>query len=140
MTYPVVLRRDDNGTVLVSFRDFPEAHTYGDDREEALARAREALATVIDAYIRDRRELPVPSKRRGPSVELSPIMEAKVALYRAMREQNVGKAELSRRLGCHLPQIDRLLDIQHASRLDQLEQALAAVGKRITLTVTDAHA
>jgi hypothetical protein len=28
---------DDNGTVMVSFRDLP-AHTFGDDREDALGR------------------------------------------------------------------------------------------------------
>ena len=49
-----------------------------------------------------------------------------------MRAQRVGKAELGRRLNCHLPQIDRLLDLGHDSRLDQLEAALAALGKRLT--------
>jgi len=36
------------------------------------------------------------------------------------------------------PQVDRLLDLGHASRLDQIEQALAAPGKRLTLDVADA--
>jgi antitoxin HicB len=40
-----------------------------------------------------------------------------------MRAGKIGKAELARRLHCHLPQIDRLLDLNHASRLDQLEAA-----------------
>ena len=55
-----------------------------------------------------------------------------------MREQGIGKAELARRLQCHLPQIDRLLDLEHASRLDQLEQAFAAVGKRLEVAISDA--
>ena len=52
MEYPITLARDTNGTVLVSFVDFPEAHTFGDDILDALRRAPEALATVIDAYTR----------------------------------------------------------------------------------------
>jgi antitoxin HicB len=41
-------------------------------------------------------------------------------------------------LGWHGPQIDRLLDLNHASRLDQIEAALAALGKRLTLDLADA--
>ncbi len=55
-----------------------------------------------------------------------------------MRAADVGKAELARRLNCHLPQIDRLLDLAHASRLDQLEQAFAALGKRLEVAIQDA--
>src|SRR4051794_1296612 len=61
MEYPITLARDTNGTVLVSFVDFPEAHTFGEDVPDALRRAPDALATVIDAYIKDRRDLPLPS-------------------------------------------------------------------------------
>ena len=61
--YPIILTRDDNGTVLVDFVDFPEAHTFGASEAEALARARDALATVIDAYIKDKREIPLPSAK-----------------------------------------------------------------------------
>jgi antitoxin HicB len=61
-----------------------------------------------------------------------------VLLYRAMRERGVRKADLARRLGWHGPQIDRLLDLNHASRLDQIEAALAALGKRLTLDLADA--
>jgi antitoxin HicB len=42
------------------------------------------------------------------------------------------------RLHCHLPQIDRLLDLGHASLLDQIEFALLAVGKRLTISVEGA--
>ena len=55
----------------------------------------------------------------------------KVMLYQGMRDQGVGKAELARRLGWHLPQVDRALDIQHHSRLNQLDAALGAIGRQL---------
>jgi antitoxin HicB len=138
MNYRVKLERDDNDTVLVDFPDFPEAHTFGDDEADALRRAEDALATVIDAYIKARRDIPRPSvPPRGPYVAVPPLIEAKVAVYRAMRARKVGKAELARRLGWHLPQVDRVLDVRHNSRLDQLDAAAAAVGKRLVVTVRD---
>ena len=140
MHYAVRLTKDDNGTILVTFPDVPEAVTFGDTKEEALARAPDALATAIEIYIKDRRPLPEPSasKAAGPVVEIPPVMAVKVALYQAMRQQKVGKAELARRLHWHLPQVDRLLDVRHASRIDQLAAGLGAVGKRLLLTVEDA--
>ena len=121
---------EEGDRVLVDFPDFPEAHTWGDDRDEALARAVGALATIIGACMRDRQPVPPPSSRkRGPTVPLPPLTVANVELYNAMLEQKVSKAELGRRLNWHLSQVDRVLDLRHASRMDQIEHALAAVGK-----------
>lgn len=137
LQYPVRLSRDDNDTFLVEVPDIPEAVTFGDTKEEALARASDALATALEAYIKDRRDIPEPSAAAGPRVTLPALVAAKVDLYREMRANHVGKAELGRRLHWHLPQVDRLLDVHHDSRLDQLEQAFAALGKRLEVRVVD---
>ena len=52
-------------------------------------------------------------------------------LYREMREQGIGKAELARRLGWHLPQVDRILDVHHNSRMDQVDAAMGAIGRHL---------
>ncbi|MES1255724.1 MAG: type II toxin-antitoxin system HicB family antitoxin [Acidobacteriota bacterium] len=139
--YPVTLKRDDNGTILVGFPDFPEAHTFGDTVENALAHASDALATVIDAYIKDRRDLPDPSEKRSRyHVAVPALVAAKTLMYRIMRDSRVGKAELAKRLDVHLPQVDRLLDVHHGSQVSQLEAAFAALGKRLIIDVEDAPA
>jgi antitoxin HicB len=88
----------------------------------------------------DRQSIPRACKPRGGqrAVALPALAAAKVALYEAMRDRGVRKTELARRLGVHLPQVDRLLDLRHGSRLDQVEDALRAVGKELVLTVQDA--
>jgi antitoxin HicB len=132
LRYPVRLAKDDNGTFLVTFPDFPEAHTFGDTKEEAVARAGDALETIIDAYIRGRRPVPTPASTSAtPGVSLPALVAAKVQLYEAMRTSDIGKAELARRLNVHLPQVDRLLDLRHGSKLDQLEAAARALGGRL---------
>ena len=98
---------------------FPELTTFGDDREEALARAVHALEEAIAARIHDRKDIPEPS-RGAAYVVLPTLTSVKVMLYQGMREQGVGKAELARRLGWHMPQVDRVLDVEHRSRLDQM--------------------
>ena len=61
----------------------------------------------------------------------------KVMLYQGMREQAIGKAELARRLGWHLPQVDRVLDIRHRSRLDRMDAALGAITCRLEVRARD---
>ena len=52
-----------------------------------------------------------------------------------MRAERVGKAALAKRLGVALPQIDRLLDLRHHSRVDALESAFAALGRSMRIVV-----
>ena len=136
LAYPIVLE-DDDGAVLAMSPDFPELTTFGDDRAEALARAGGALQEAIAARIHDRKDIPPPSPGE-PCAILPTLTVVKVMLYQSMREQGIGKAELARRLGWHMPQVDRVLDVQHRSRLDQMDAALAAMGRR--LEVRDAPA
>ena len=137
MRYPAKMTREGN-RVLISFPDFPNIHTFGDDEAEALARGADALETMIAAMIADREDIPEPSRAKGKSINLSALAAAKIALYRLMRAEGIGKAELGRRLNCHLPQVDRLLDLRHASRFDQVEAAFGVLGKRLEIQVRDA--
>jgi antitoxin HicB len=62
--YPVILKPDSNGTLLVTFPDVPEAITFGADEANALNHAVDALETAFMAYIEDRRPIPRPSAIR----------------------------------------------------------------------------
>lgn len=93
-----------------------------------------ALETALTFYVEGHRDLPPPSQAAGrPSVRPSALVCAKLALYQAMREQGISKASLARRLAWHLPQVDRVLDLTHASRLEQVETALAALGRELMI-------
>jgi len=139
LRYRVRLSKDTNGTILVEFPDVPGAVTFGEDREEALRRAPDAIETVFIGYMTARRDIPMPrAGAKGPFATLPALTEAKLALYTAMRTAKMSKAELARRLNCHMPQVDRLLDLRHASGLDQMEAAFRALGKQLSVNVRDA--
>jgi antitoxin HicB len=135
LRYSVKLSKDTNGAILVGVPDVPEAHTFGEDWEEALLRAVDAIETALMIYISQRRDLPTPRPGKRPFVTLPALSEAKLALYTAMRTTKTGKAELARHLNCHLPQVDRLLDLRHSSRL---EAAFRALGKRLSVQIDEA--
>jgi antitoxin HicB len=140
-SYPAILTSDsDSGGFTVTFRDVPEAITEGDTREEALLRAEDALESALAMYIAAKEPLPIasPAGASEVSVPLSGLGMAKTALYQAMREQGVGNAELARRLRWHLVQVSRVIDPRHASKMEQVEAALAALGLRLIVDVAKA--
>lgn len=61
LAYPIDLT-DDDGTLLVTAPDFPELTTFGGDREEAIARAADALEEAIAARISRGEPIPAPSE------------------------------------------------------------------------------
>ena len=128
LDYPVILT-PDQGAILVTFPDVPEAITFGATIDEALLHAVDALETGLSFYVEARKPLPEASVRPElPTVRPSVLEGVKLAIYREMTLQGIRKADLARRLGWKAPQVDRLFDLSHASRLDQLEAAAKALG------------
>jgi antitoxin HicB len=68
----------------------------------------------------------------------SVVSSAKAELYTALRSSGITKAELARRTGIHKQRVERLLDIDHASRIEQLEAAFAAPNKRLVIEIQNA--
>ena len=140
LAYPAQFEPEGEGFV-VTFPDIPEAITEGNSVTEAMEYAVDVLQTILSEYINRRMEIPRPRRARGKKVRwvrLPALAEAKIGLYRSMRAGNVRKAGLARRIGWQKSQVDRLLDLKHASRLDQIERALKALDKRLTVQVEDA--
>ncbi len=135
MRYPMKLKPAGEGGFVVTFPDIPEAITQGDDYDSALAMGLDALITSLDFYFADRRPVPLPSRvKRGYSVvELPPSVVAKVLLLNAMLAGEVRPSELAKQLGVTKQEVNRLLDLRHATKIDAVANALRALGKSLEL-------
>lgn len=129
------------GGFVVTFPDFDWGVTQGEDEAEANEMAADALALMIQDYIDNGRELPQPRKLRGRNyrtIQLPALQDAKVELYRAFLASGIRKSELARRLVIPKTVVDRLFDLRHRSRLDQIEAAFRALGKKLSIDIRDA--
>jgi antitoxin HicB len=136
--YPVDLTKDGEG-YIVQFPNVPEALTVGSDIDNALMWAQDALVVALSGYVDEKRDIPKPSKpaKNQYTVALPPMAASKLAIYQAMRNNNVSQAELAEKLNCDARQVRRLLDLDHNSTLDQLASALRALDKQLIIDITE---
>ena len=142
--YAVEFHKDENGTMIATVPDVPGTMTVGADRTQALERVQGALLVMLAARIQDHESIPHPSKTmkeppRGQRLAiLPPLAAAKLSVYEAMRARRITPAALAGRLGWQPARVQRLLDLRRRSRLEHIETALAALGKRLVIEVASA--
>ena len=117
---------------VVSFRDIPEALTQGGTYEEAKKSAKNALITAIEFYFEDMQEIPKPSAPQEGEIEIKMPLNiwAKVNLLNTLIETGTTQAELARKMGKTRQYIHRLIDLHHNTKIDTIDSALEALGKR----------
>jgi antitoxin HicB len=133
--YRIKLEPDDNGTLLVSCPALPEVTTFGENEADAIHHAVGAIEEAIAARMAAGEDVPEGHQRGPRLVRLPALTVLKVELYRQLREAGMTRAELARRLGWKRESVDRLFRLDHASRLEQIEAAFAALGQAVSVSV-----
>lgn len=133
MRYPAQLEAADEGGFVVTFCDIPEAITQGETEAEALEMAEDVLYSAMEFYFEDKRPVPMPSALKpGERLVSLPIsVWAKVLVLNEMLAQKVTPSELARRLHTRPQDINRVIDLGHSTKIDKLNQAMEALGKRL---------
>jgi len=134
MIYPVKLIPDTiDGGFTVTCRDLPEAITQGETASQAILEASDAIEEAIASRMKRGVDIPIPtSKKYGEQMATVPLSTSlKAALYQAMREDNITKSELARRLGVDEKEVRRMLDPRHPSKTPALERALFCMGRSV---------
>ena len=133
--------KPEGGVIVVTFPDIGYGATQGATEAEALEMAADFLAMAIGDLIKLGKQLPPATARRGRIyrwIQLPALAGIKTELYRALKDSGVRKAELARRLGISRGNMDRLFDLHHSTRLELLEAAFAALGRRLSIGVEKA--
>lgn len=141
--YPVELEERD-GEFHASTLYLPEAIAFGATREAALAEMEHALVAAVRGRIKDGMDLePSPILERPtiarPVAENHPValparLAAKAAVYSAWKRSGLSKTALAEKIGRGENEVRRILDPDHGTKLDQLEEAAAALGGRLRVT------
>ena len=133
LRYPIELTKDDNDTFLVTCPDLPEVTTFAESFDEAETRASAAIEEAVAARAAGGVDIPEPSRGGEHSAAVGTHTELKIVLHRRLRMDGITRAELQRRLGWQRESVDRLFRFYHASRLDQIDAALKAMGEEVRI-------
>lgn len=135
--YVAQLTPDPDGGFVVTFPDVPEAITQGDTHTEAVANAVAALESALLIYAEDRKAQPEPTVTEGVRVAVGAQVAAKLALIDAFLASGQSQSGFARSIGKGETEVRRMLNPWHATKLTSIEQALAALGKRLVISVEE---
>lgn len=136
--YAVLLTADRERGYVVTCRDLPELTTQGEDIDDVLLQAADAMDEAFAYRMNEGLDFPAPTKARRREYPISPPAEtvAKAALHVALREAKVSNLELARRLGVDEKEVRRLLDPHHGSKLPRIAQAIEVLGRRLRIELS----
>jgi antitoxin HicB len=138
MKCPALFEPAEEGGFVVTFPDVYQAVTQGDDENEAVEMAIDALVTMFAHLIREGKTINPPTAQKGRKIrmiELPAMVSAKTELYIAFKSSGLSKTALARKLDMPKTNVDRLFNFKNHTRLDQLEAAFKALGGRMELFV-----
>lgn len=138
MFYPATFDLDQKDQYyIVSFKDIPEALTQGYSFEEAKEMAQDALITAMEFYFEENRSVPLPSTTNDSEhlIALPASIWVKVLLLNAMLEQHVSQSDLAKRLGKPRQEMQRIINLNHSTKIDTIAEALACLGKSLDINL-----
>lgn len=135
------LQPDEAGGYVATFPDLPFGVTQGETVAEALDAAADCLETILAVLVDEGRGIPEPTKIRRGEYLVSPsaVTAAQVALYSAMRREQVTPKELAKRLRIPVADVRRMIDLANYPPLETIERALATLGHRLTVALDAAE-
>lgn len=140
MFYPARLSSNGAGGCLVTFTDVREALTEGESRDVALSNAADALEVALLGLMKDGADIPAPSIARAGDdlVLVSAQTAAKLAFYAVFRSSGLSRSALARKIGKDEAEVRRMLDPYHATKLPALDEAIRAMGRRLSVALEPA--
>ena len=133
--YPYLSKREGT-SMIVHFPDVPGATTQVDPDEDFDELVSDCLIAALGGYVVRRQPPPRPSAARTRStITLDILTSAKLALAMAMSDSGMSNVTLAEHMGVTEKIIRRLLDLDHVSRIDRLESALAYFDLQLELSI-----
>lgn len=136
--YAVKLEHDpDTKSWIATCRDLPLFNSVGDSVDDVLLESVDGAIVALSIEIDARRPIPAASQpEEGEYVIHLPVLVVmKAALHNAMIATGTRKSDLARSMGMKGPQIDRLLDVCHSSKVETVELALQQLNRTVQISV-----
>ncbi|WP_186247365.1 hypothetical protein [Burkholderia gladioli] len=132
MIYPAVL---DKISTTLTFRDFATGPIKAIPGEDPTISARIVLLNALQVLISERVRVPQPSEPQENDVLVTLPASAAltVLLSNTMLEKGIVAAELARLMNVSRPEVTRMTNLRHQTKVDRVQDALAAMGAELEI-------
>ncbi|MVX57450.1 hypothetical protein [Parasutterella muris] len=138
LSYPCEVSRDpESGQVILECKN-PSAFAFGDSLEAAEMDMHSLLLDCVADYVDEGKIFPTTVKRpkkNEVSVELTASETVKVLFLNSMIETRTKPIQIARRLGVAKQEVTRILNPRQKTKIDTLERAIEATGKKLIYSV-----
>jgi antitoxin HicB len=139
LAFPMRLTPDEGGTIVVQgCEPLTGVLTFGENRDQALAMAREALTGVLEAMLDAGEVIPRPPQVAGVDVVyVSPeaTLVAPILLKWAREDARLSQVELAERIGVSQQAYQRLERARSNPSIKTLARAAKALGRELQLSI-----
>ncbi len=135
--FPCQFIKVEDGTIIIKCRDLPELLSWPDKGESVETWAKHAVMDTLAFRIKDGLKVPYASKAKKGEfvVQLTPTEEAKILLHNEMLSAGVSRTALAQKAELSLPEVTRLLNLKHNTKIDSIASALNSLDRKFSLTV-----
>ncbi len=136
LVYGAALKREDDG-IVVTFRDLDNVFSWGENDEEAIFNAQEALDGVLESMAAHGKEVPLPSaiKDGETPIPVSARVAAPILLHTLRLRQAASLSQVAKALGKPYQAVQRLEQSGANLTLKSLDRTAAALGATVELRI-----
>jgi antitoxin HicB len=138
-TYGVAVRREEDGQFHAYAPAMPDAIASGEDETEAFREMGKALVAAVRGRIKFGLDLEPPppwlygDKEVPYAVRLPAELATKATVYILWRASGMSKVALAERMAIHEREVRRVLDPDHATGLDRMDEAARVFGHQLVV-------
>ena len=133
MVYHCTIEKEED-MFIVQFPDMPNIQTFGNNEEEALAMAREALEGCLECDISRGIPIPPPSFTGGYPIPVASHIKLPLQLRELRGDQS--QTDIARRLGLSYQSYQRLENPRKANpTVKTLEKIARAYGRELSISL-----
>jgi predicted RNase H-like HicB family nuclease/DNA-binding XRE family transcriptional regulator len=124
----------DDGAICITFPDCPGCISQGDDMDDAIAMATEALELWLESHVMDGDVAPRPTAKRGVPIKVNPSLAVALQVRWMREDEGLTQAQLAKKLKVSQQSIAKLERPKGNHSIETLERLAKALGRHVNVT------
>jgi predicted RNase H-like HicB family nuclease/DNA-binding XRE family transcriptional regulator len=124
----------EDGAICITFTDCPGCISQGDDLEDAMHMAGEALELWLESHVLDGEAAPRPKAKRGVAIKVNPGLAVALQVRWMREDMGLTQAQLAKKLKVSQQSVAKLERPKGNHSVETLARLAKAMGHHVNVT------